>query len=96
MADQPTGATPPQPPQPPKPPAAPAPIKSIDDLLERAEDRLIPKGSTVRVSPDNAELKSPAALREAQDTLEACGVKLVQDPAVAATEIRIEPPAPKK
>ena len=82
-------------PQPPKPPVQPAPITSIDDLLERAEDRLIAKGSTVRVSPDNPELKLPSQLEEARDTLEACGVKLVQDPALGATDIRVEPPAKK-
>jgi len=92
MADQPSGATPPAP----KPAAAPQPITTIDDLVERAEDRLIPRGSTVRVSPDNPELKSPAALSETRDSLEACGIKLVQDSAVGAKEIRIDPPAQKK
>jgi hypothetical protein len=90
MPDMPAGGTPP------KPPATPAPITTIDDLLERAEDRLIAKGSMVRVSPDNAELKNPTALREAQDTLEACGVKLVQDATLGAKDIKVDPPAPKK
>ena len=92
MADQPAGGTPPAP----KPAAAPQPIASIDDLLERAEDRLIAKGSVVRVSPENPELKSPTSLSEARDSLEACGIKLVQDPALGAKEIKIDPPAPKK
>jgi hypothetical protein len=91
MPDQPSGGTPPAP-----KPVAPPPVTTIDDLLERAEDRLIPKGSTVRVSPDNPELKSPAALSETRDSLEACGIKLVQDPAVGAKEIKIDPPVPKK
>ncbi len=82
-------------PQPPKPPAAPAPITNIDDLLERAEDRLIAKGSTVRVSPDNAELKLPSQMQEARDTLEACGVKLVQDATLGAKDIKVDPPAKK-
>ena len=93
MADQPT---PPQKPQPPKPAAAPAPVTNIDDLLERAEDRLIARGSTVRISPDNPEVQSPAQIDEVTDTLKACGVTLVRDPAVGKTEIRVEPPAPKK
>ncbi len=82
-------------PQPPKPPAQPAPIASIDDLLERAEDRLIAKGSTVRVSPDNPDLKGPGQLQEAQDTLQACGVKLVQDASLGAKDIKVDPPAKK-
>jgi hypothetical protein len=90
MADQPT------PPKPPQPAAAPAPIASIDDLLERAEDRLIPRGSTVRISPDNPEVQTPAQIDEVTDTLKACGVTLVRDPAVGKTEIRVEPPAAKK
>lgn len=90
MPDQPT------PPKPPQPAAAPAPIASIDDLLERAEDRLIPRGSTVRISPDNPEVQTPAQIDEVTDTLKACGVTLVRDPAVGKTEIKVEPPAAKK
>jgi hypothetical protein len=59
----------------------------------------MPAGGTPpkpRVSPDNAELKNPTALREAQDTLEACGVKLVQDATLGAKDIKVDPPAPKK
>jgi len=92
MPDQP--AQPPKP-QPPNAAAAAAPIASMDDLLERAEDRLIPRGSTVRVSPDNPDIQSPAQLDEVQDTLTACGIKLVKDPAVGKTEIKVDPPAKK-
>ena len=86
-----------QPSKPPPPNAAAAatPIANIDDLLERAEDRLIPRGSTVRVSPDNPEIQTPAQLDEVQDTLTACGIKLVKDPALGKTDIKVDPPAKK-
>jgi len=90
MPDQPPGKNPP------KPPVTVAPPATIDELLERAEDRLIARGSTVRISPDNPDVQSPAQIDEVTDTLTACGIKLVRDPAVGKTEIRIEPPAPKK
>ena len=90
MPDQPPGKNPPKPPVPVAPPA------TIDELLERAEDRLIARGSTVRISPDNPDVQSPAQIDEVTDTLTACGITLVRDPAVGKTEIRIEPPAPKK
>lgn len=92
MPDQP--AQPPKP-QPPNPAAASAPITSMDDLLERAEDRLIPRGSTVRVSPDNADIQTPAQLDEVQDTLRACGIALVKDPSLGKTDIKVDPPAKK-
>jgi hypothetical protein len=83
----------------PKPPnaaaAAATPIANIDDLLERAEDRLIPRGSTVRISPDNPEVQTAAQLDEVQDTLTACGIKLVKDPALGKTDIKVDPPAKK-
>ena len=90
MPDQPSK------PQPPNAAAAAAtPIASIDDLLERAEDRLIPRGSTVRLSPDNPEIQTAAQLDEVQDTLTACGIKLVKDPALGKTDIKVDPPAKK-
>ena len=82
-------------PQPPNAAAAAAPIASIDDLLERAEDRLIPRGSTVRLSPDNPEIQTPAQLDEVQDTLTACGITLVKDPSLGKTDIKVDPPAKK-
>ena len=89
MPDQPSK------PQPPNAAAAATPIASIDDLLERAEDRLIPRGSTVRLSPDNPEIQTAAQLDEVQDTLTACGIKLVKDPALGKTDIKVDPPAKK-
>jgi hypothetical protein len=92
MPDQP--AQPPKP-QPPNAAAAASPITSMDDLLERAEDRLIPRGSTVRVSPDNPDIQTAAQLDEVQDSLTACGIKLVKDPTVGKTDIKVDPPAKK-
>ena len=74
-------------------PPAPKPIASIDDLIERAEDRLIPKGSTVRVSPENADVQSKGRHDELEDSLEACGIKVVWDSSVAKDAIVVEPPA---
>ena len=74
-------------------PAAPKPIASIDDLIERAEDRLIPKGSTVRVSPENSDVQSKGRHDELEDSLEACGIKVVWDSALAKDAIVVEPPA---
>ena len=74
-------------------PAAPKPIASIDDLIERAEDRLIPKGSTVRVSPENADVQNKGRRDELEDSLEACGIKLVWDSALSKDAIVVEPPA---
>lgn len=80
-----------------KPPAAaPKPIASIDDLIERAEDRLIPKGSTVRVSPDNPDVASKARQDELEDSLQACGIKVVWDKSVGAMDIVVEAPKGKK
>lgn len=74
-------------------PAAPAPITSIDDLIERAEDRLIPKGSTVRLSPDHPDLQSKARVDELEDSLEACGIKIVWDKNGAKDAIAVDAPA---
>jgi hypothetical protein len=74
-------------------PAAPKPIASIDDLIERAEDRLIPKGSTVRVSPENGDVQSKGRHDELEDSLEACGIKVVWDSSLAKDAIVVEPPA---
>ena len=72
------------------PPAAPRPIASIDDLIERAEDRLIPKGSTVRVSPDNPDVASKARQEELEDSLRACGIKVTWDKSLGKTDIVVE------
>jgi hypothetical protein len=74
-------------------PAAPKPIASIDDLIERAEDRLIPKGSTVRVSPENPDVQSKGRHDELEDSLEACGIKVVWDSSLAKDAIVVEAPA---
>ena len=74
-------------------PTAPKPIASIDDLIERAEDRLIPKGSTVRVSPENVDVQTKGRHDELEDSLEACGIKLVWDGTMAKEVIVVEPPA---
>jgi hypothetical protein len=71
---------------------APAPITSIDDLIERAEDRLVPKGSTVRVSPDNADASSKARQEELEDSLKACGIKVIWDKSIAKDAILVELP----
>ena len=71
-------------------PSTPTPIASIDDLIERAEDRLIPKGSTVRVSPDNADVATKARQEELEDSLEACGIKVIWDKSIAKDAIVVE------
>ena len=73
-------------------PAPPKPIASVDDLIERAEDRLIPKGSTVRVSPSNGDASTKAQQEELEDSLEACGIKLIWDKTIAKDAIVVEPP----
>lgn len=72
------------------PPAGPKPIASVDDLIERAEDRLIPKGSTVRLSPDNPDVSAKARRDELEDSLEACGIKVVWDKTLAKDAIVVE------
>ena len=79
----------------PKPAEPPKPITSIDDLIERAEDRLIAKGSTVRVSPDNVDAATKAQQAELADSLEACGVKLVWDKSIAKDAIVVDAPTKK-
>ena len=71
------------------------PIASIDDIIERAEDRLIPKGSSVRVSPQNGEVQSKGRKDELEDSLEACGIKVVWDDSLAKDAIVVEAPAKK-
>jgi hypothetical protein len=75
--------------------AAAKPIASVDDLIERAEDRLIPKGSTVRLSPDNPDLTSKARQEELEDSLEACGIKVVWDKSMGKTDIVVDAAKPK-
>ena len=75
----------------PVPQAAAKPIASVDDLIERAEDRVIPKGSTVRVSPDNPDLASKARQEELEDSLEACGIKVMWDKSIGKTDIVVQP-----
>jgi hypothetical protein len=74
-------------------PPAPKPITSIDDLIEHAEDRLIPKGSTVRVSPENADVQTKGRHDELEDSLEACGIKVIWDSSLAKDAIVVAPPA---
>jgi hypothetical protein len=74
------------------PQKAPPPPVTVDDVIERAEDRGIPKGSTVRVSPDNPDVASKARKDELEDSLEACGIKLVWDSTMAKDGIVVEPP----
>jgi hypothetical protein len=71
-------------------PAGAKPITSVDDLIERAEDRLIAKGSTVRLSPDNPDVASTARREELEDSLEACGIKTVWDKTLAKDAIVVE------
>ena len=73
--------------------AGPTPIASIDDLIERAEDRRIRRGSTVRLSPDRKDLQKPVAVEELSDSLAACGIKVVFDKSVSGDAIIVEPPA---
>ena len=70
-------------------------LPTVDALITRAQDRSIPRDATVRVSPDNPEIQTPAQLDEVQDTLTACGIKLVKDPALGKTDIKVDPPAKK-
>ncbi len=81
--------------------AAPAPAKrptpaNVDELIENAEDRAIPKGCTVRLSPDNPDVASKARKNELADSLEACGIKLVWDSTLAKDAIIIDPPGARK
>lgn len=85
--------TPPAAPPSPPPLAGPAPIASIDDLIERAEDRRIRRGSTVRVSPAHKELQKKVAMEELSDSLEACGIKLVLDKTLTGDAVVVDPPA---
>jgi len=87
-----TGGAPAGASQPASKPAAPPPkpITSIDDLIERAEDRAIAKGSSVRVSPDNPDVASKARREELEDSLEACGIKVIWDNTIAKDGIIVE------
>ena len=69
--------------------AAPAP-KTVEELIELAEDRRIPKGMTVRVSPKNPDVQTKGRAEELQDSLAACGIKLVWDTALADDAIVLE------
>jgi len=71
-------------------PPAPKPITTVDDLIEQAEDRVIPKGSTVRVSPNNGDASTKAQQEELEDSLEACGIKLIWDKSIAKDAIVVE------
>ena len=72
-------------------PTTPAP-KTIDELIELAEDRRIPKGMTAHVSPKNADVQTKGRAEELQDSLAACGIKLVWDTSLANDAIVIAPP----
>jgi hypothetical protein len=70
-------------------PAAPAP-KTVDELIELAEDRRIPKGTTARVSPKHPDVQTKGRAEELQDSLTACGIKLVWDTSLANDAIVLE------
>ena len=64
--------------------------KSVDDLIELAEERRIPKGTTARVSPSNPDVQTKGRSEELQDSLQACGIKLVWDTSLANDAIVLE------
>jgi hypothetical protein len=64
--------------------------KTVDELIELAEDRRIPKGMTARVSPSNPDVQTKGRSEELQDSLTACGIKLVWDTSLAKDAIVLE------
>lgn len=71
------------------------PITSLEDLLNRVEERLIPEGSTIRVSTDRPDLQTPVQLNEVQDVLEIYRVKLNREAGLDKNAIIVELPAAK-
>ena len=70
------------------------PIASLEDLLNRVEERLIPEGSTVRVSNERPDLQTPLQLNEVTDVLTAYRVKLNREAGLDKNAIIVElPPA---
>jgi hypothetical protein len=45
----------------------------------------------VRVSPDNPDVASKARQEELEDSLQACGIKVVWDKSLGKTDIVVEP-----
>jgi hypothetical protein len=72
------------------------PITSLEDLLNRVEERLIPEGSTIRVSTDRPDLQTPLQLNEVQDVLEVYRVKLNREAGLDKNAIIVELPAKAK
>jgi UPF0288 family protein (methanogenesis marker protein 3) len=73
------------------------PITSLEDLLNRVEERLIPEGSTVRVSNERPDLQTPLQLNEVNDVLTAYRVKLNREAGLDKNAIIVElPPAKAK
>jgi UPF0288 family protein (methanogenesis marker protein 3) len=73
------------------------PITSLEDLLNRVEERLIPEGATVRVSAERPDLQTPLQLNEVMDVLTAYRVKLTREAGLDKDAIVVElPPAKAK
>jgi UPF0288 family protein (methanogenesis marker protein 3) len=71
------------------------PITSLEDLLNRVEERLIPEGSTIRVSKDRPDLQTPLQLNEVMDVLTAYRVKLNREAGLDQNAIIVELPPGK-
>jgi UPF0288 family protein (methanogenesis marker protein 3) len=71
------------------------PITSLEELLNRVEERLIPEGSTIRVSSDRPDLQTPVQLNEVQDVLEVYRVKLNREAGLDKDAIIVVPPPVK-
>lgn len=75
----------------------PAPITTLEDLLNRVEERLIPEGSTVHISADRPDLQTKLQIDEVLDVLTAYRVKLSRDAGMAKDAIVVDmPPAKPK
>jgi UPF0288 family protein (methanogenesis marker protein 3) len=71
------------------------PITSLEDLLNRVEERLIPEGSTVRVSNERPDLQTQLQLNEVIDVLTAYRVKLAREAGLDKNAIIVETPPAK-
>jgi UPF0288 family protein (methanogenesis marker protein 3) len=71
------------------------PITSLEELLNRVEERLIPEGSTVRVSNERPDLQTRLQLNEVIDVLTAYRVKLNRESGLDKNAIIVELPAAK-
>jgi hypothetical protein len=74
---------------------SPAPITTLEDLLNRVEERLIPEGSTVHISTDRPDLQTKLQIDEVQDVLTAYRVKLSRDSGMPKDAITVDLPAGK-